>query len=103
VQQVNTQRLFVCIGGVPNTEWAKDTKIIRDDAGYLITGADLLKAGRSPAWWTLDRNPFFLETSVPGSFAAGDVRHGSVKRVASAVGEGAMAVTLVHKYLEETA
>lgn len=102
VQQVETQRLFVCIGGAPNTEWAKDTNIIRDEAGYLITGSDLLKDGRPPACWPLDRDPFFLETSVPGSFAAGDVRHGSVKRVASAVGEGAMAVTFVHKYLEET-
>ncbi|MEH2070838.1 MAG: FAD-dependent oxidoreductase [Nostoc sp.] len=102
VQQVDTQRLFVCIGGAPNTEWAKDTNIIRDRAGYLITGSDLLKEGCLPKCWTLERDPFFLETSVPGSFAAGDVRHGSVKRVASAVGEGAMAVTFVHKYLEET-
>ena len=100
-QRVDTQRLFVCIGGVPNTDWAKDTPIIRDDAGYLITGSELLKAGHPPAGWTCDRDPFFLETSVPGSFAAGDVRHGSVKRVASAVGEGAMAVTFVHQYLEE--
>jgi thioredoxin reductase (NADPH) len=103
VQKIDTRRLFVCIGGAPNTEWAKDTNIIRDQAGYLVTGSDLLKEGRPPQCWTLDRNPFFLETSVPGSFAAGDVRHGSVKRVASAVGEGAMAVTFVHKYLEETA
>ncbi len=101
-QKIDTQRLFVCIGGAPNTEWAKDTAIIRDRAGYLVTGADLFEDGRSPECWTLDRDPFFLETSVPGSFAAGDVRHGSVKRVASSVGEGAMAVTFVHKYLEET-
>ena len=101
-QQVDAQRLFVCIGGVPNTEWAKDTKIIRDRAGFLITGADLLKDDRFQNSWTLERDPFYLETSVTGSFAAGDVRHGSVKRVASAVGEGAMAVTFVHKYLEET-
>ena len=94
--------LFICIGGVPNTEWAKDTDIIRDNAGYLITGPDLLNKGHLPSCWPLERDPFFLETSVPGSFAAGDVRHGSVKRVASAVGEGAMAVTFVHKYLEET-
>lgn len=100
-QRVDTQRLFVCIGGVPNTDWAKDTPIIRDDAGYLITGSELLKAGHPPVGWTCDRDPFFLETSVPGSFAAGDVRHSSVKRVASAVGEGAMAVTFVHQYLEE--
>ncbi|MBE7380238.1 MAG: FAD-dependent oxidoreductase [Leptolyngbya sp. SIO1E4] len=102
VQQAETQHLFICIGGVPNTEWAKDTDIIRDDAGYLITGPDLLNKGYLPSCWPLERDPFFLETSVPGSFAAGDVRHGSVKRVASAVGEGAMAVTFVHKYLEET-
>ena len=100
-QQLDTQHLFICIGGVPNTEWAKDTNIIRDKAGFLITGSDLLKDGCLDCW-TLDRDPFYLETSVPGSFAAGDVRHGSVKRVASAVGEGAMAVTFVHKYLEET-
>lgn len=103
VQEIETGRLFVCIGGAPNTEWAKDTNIIRDRSGYLITGSDLLKDGRPPDCWTLERDPFFLETSVPGSFAAGDVRHGSVKRVASAVGEGAMAVTFAHKYLEETA
>jgi thioredoxin reductase (NADPH) len=102
VQKIDTQRLFVCIGGAPNTEWAKDTNIIRDRSGYLLTGSDLLKDGHPPSGWTLDRDPFFLETSVPGSFAAGDVRHNSIKRVASAVGEGAMAVTLVHKYLEET-
>jgi thioredoxin reductase (NADPH) len=103
VQEIETGRLFVCIGGAPNTEWAKDTSILRDRAGYLLTGTDLLQNGQIPTCWTLDRDPFFLETSVPGSFAAGDVRHGSVKRVASAVGEGAMAVSLVHRYLEETA
>lgn len=100
VQKIDTRRLFVCIGGAPNTEWAKDTDIIRDQAGYLVTGSDLLKEGRLPECWTIERDPFFLETSVPGSFAAGDVRHNSVKRVASSVGEGAMAVTFVHRYLE---
>jgi thioredoxin reductase (NADPH) len=99
---IPTRRLFVCIGGVPNTEWAKDTAIVRDEAGYLVTGPDLLRQGRTPECWPLARTLFFLETSVPGSFAAGDVRHGSVKRVASAVGDGAMAVTFVHRYLEET-
>ena len=98
---VPTRRLFVCIGGIPNTEWAKDTDIIRDRSGYLLTGPDLLVEGRPPACWPLDRQPYFLETSVPGSFAVGDVRHGSIKRVASAVGEGAMAVSFVHRYLEE--
>ena len=100
---IDTQRLFVCIGGQPNTEWAKETTIIRDGAGYLKTGPDLLDNGEPPAVWPLSRLPFYLETSVPGSFAAGDVRHNSIKRVASAAGEGAMAVAFVHRYLEETA
>ena len=71
----------------------------RDESGYLVTGPDLLLNGASPKSWPLDRNPYYLETNVPGVFAAGDVRHGSVKRCASAVGEGAMAVTFVHRYL----
>jgi thioredoxin reductase (NADPH) len=94
-------KLFVCIGGNPNTEWAKETDTIRDEAGYLVTGPDLLKNGKPPACWKLERLPYFLETSVPGSFAAGDVRHGSTKRAAAAVGEGAMAITFVHRYLRE--
>ena len=101
IREVDVSRLFVCIGGVPNTEWAKDTAIIRDRAGYLITGPDLLDLGRTPDCWTLDRQPYYLETSVAGSFAVGDVRHSSIKRVASAVGEGAMAMSFVHRYLEE--
>lgn len=100
---VDCRRLFVCVGGAPHTEWAKATRITRDALGYLVTGPDLFTAGVLPTCWALDRDPFYLETSVPGSFAAGDVRHGSVKRVASAVGEGAMAVTFVHRYLAETA
>lgn len=93
-------RLFVCIGGEPNTDWAQGTSIVRDASHYLVTGPDLLVDGQPPASWPLARQPFYLETSVPGSFAAGDVRHGSIKRVASAVGEGAMAVSFVHRYLE---
>lgn len=96
---VPTGRLFVCIGGRPNTEWAKHTAIVRDAAGYLVTGPDLFTEGKPPAVWPLTRQPFFLETSVPGSFAVGDVRRNSVKRVASAVGEGAMAVQFVHRFL----
>jgi thioredoxin reductase (NADPH) len=98
-QHLPTSHVFVCIGGSPNTEWARDTAIVRDPAGYLVTGPDLLIAGNTPEVWSLDRSPFYLETSVPGSFAAGDVRHGSIKRVASAVGEGAMAVAFVHQHL----
>ena len=98
-----TPRLFVAIGGVPNTDWASDTAIVRDQAGYLITGPDLLLNGKTPASWPLERAPYYLETAVPGSFAAGDVRHCSIKRVATAAGEGAMAIAFVHRYLEETA
>jgi len=97
----NTSKLFICIGGKPNTHWADDTQIIRDLNGYLITGSDLLSHTDFNGCWMEDRLPYHLETSVPGSFAAGDVRFNSVKRVASAVGEGAMAVTMVHKYLAE--
>lgn len=100
-REVDVSRLFVCIGGVPNTEWAKDTAITRDRAGYLVTGPDLLQKGIAPQCWKLERQPYYLETSVPGSFAVGDVRHNSIKRVASAVGEGAMAVSFVHRYLEK--
>ena len=94
-----TRNLFLCLGGVPYTEWADEVGIVRDSEGYLITGPDLLKDGKWPEVWQLDRAPYYLETSVPGVFAAGDVRHGSVKRCASAVGEGAMAVMFVHRYL----
>jgi thioredoxin reductase (NADPH) len=98
-----TPRLFVAIGGVPNTDWAADTAIVRDQGGYLVTGPDLLINGKAPASWPLERAPYYLETTVPGSFAAGDVRHRSIKRVATAAGEGAMAIAFVHRYLEETA
>ena len=70
-----------------------------DEKGYVLSGPDLLREGQPPEGWSLDRGPYFLETSVPGIFAAGDVRHGSIKRVASSVGEGAMAVQLIHRYL----
>ncbi len=94
-----THHLFVCIGGLPNTEWARDTAIARDGSGYVVTGADLSPAALAAAGWPLPRAPYPLETSVPGSFAVGDVRHSSMKRVASAVGEGAMAVAFIHQHL----
>jgi thioredoxin reductase (NADPH) len=97
-QRFFTRWLFVCIGGDPRTNWAEEVGIVRDEAGYLVTGPDLSQDHRA-AGWKLDRNPYYLETNVPGVFAAGDVRHGSVKRCASAVGEGAMAVAFVHRYL----
>jgi thioredoxin reductase (NADPH) len=93
--------LFICIGGQPRTGWARDAGVHLDPAGYVLTGPDLLEEGRRPAGWPLDRDPLALETSVPGVFAAGDVRHGSAKRVAGAVGEGAMAAALAHRRLEE--
>jgi thioredoxin reductase (NADPH) len=93
--------LFVFIGAQPPTGWLAP-KVRRDAQGFVCTGADLLVEGQRPPGWQLPRDPFHLETSVPGVFAAGDVRAGSVKRVASAVGEGAMAVNLVHRYLETT-
>ena len=93
--------LFICIGGQPRTGWAADAGVALDPAGYVLTGPDLLDRGRRPAGWPLDRDPLALETSVPGVFAAGDVRHGSTRRVAGAVGEGAMAVALAHRRLAE--
>jgi thioredoxin reductase (NADPH) len=94
--------LFVLIGAEPRTSWLRQT-VGCDQRGYLLTGRDLASAGGSPAGWPLARPPLYLETSLPGVFAAGDVRHRSVKRVASAVGEGAIAVQLVHEYLAEQA
>ena len=99
-ERVPASALFVLIGGEPHTEWLKGS-IERDPKGYILTGNDLLRDGQPPASWPLPRPPLLLETSLPGVFAAGDVRHGSVKRVASAVGEGAIAVQLLHQYLAE--
>ena len=101
-KKLQTHWLFVCIGGEPHTQWAVEAGVKRDESGYLITGPDLLHDGQRPEGWPLDRDPFYLETNVPGTFAAGDVRHNSVKRCAAAVGEGAMAVLFVHHYLAST-
>ncbi len=98
-ERLRAAALFILIGGVPQT--APVAGILRrDGGGYLLTGRDLLTDGGQEGW-PADREPYLLETSVPGIFAAGDVRHGSVERVASAVGDGAIALRLVHAYLSE--
>jgi thioredoxin reductase (NADPH) len=97
-QELRADALFILIGGEPTSSCAKGW-LRRDEHGFLITGPDVLKDGARDSSWTLDRDPFLLESSQPGAFFTGDVQHGSVKRVASAVGEGAMAVQLVHRYL----
>jgi thioredoxin reductase (NADPH) len=95
------QALFLCLGGLPRTGWAAAAGVRLDPAGFVLTGPDLLEAGQRPTDWPLARDPLALETSTPGLFAAGDVRHGSTKRVGGAVGEGAMAVGLAHRRLDE--
>ena len=100
-ERLPVSTLFVCIGGKPHSEWCGVEGVRTDGAGYILTGLDLLEAGRRPEGWPLDRDPLPLETSRPGLFAAGDVRHGSTKRVAGAVGEGSMAVALAYRRLEE--
>ncbi len=92
--------LFILIGAEPHTDWLPDS-IRRDRWGFVLTGADLLTDGRLPAGWPLERPPMPFETSLPGVFAVGDVRHGSIKRVASAVGEGSVAIRLIHDYLSQ--
>jgi thioredoxin reductase (NADPH) len=95
---VRADGLFVLIGGEPLTAGVEGW-LRRDERGFLMSGPDLLRADADRVWWPLERPPMLLESSEPGIFVAGDVRHGSVKRVASAVGEGAMAVQLVHRFL----
>jgi thioredoxin reductase (NADPH) len=98
-ETVDATWLFVFIGAAPRTDWL-DGVVARDAGGFVITGPDLVAGGKRVSGWSLPRDPYHLESSVPGVFAAGDVRASSVKRVASAVGEGAMAVSLAHRYLE---
>ena len=98
-EEVETNSLFIFIGAKPETEWL-DGVIARDERGFIYAGADLTKSEHFHRW-NRDRNPFLLETSTPGIFVAGDVRHNSVKRVASGVGEGSIAIMFVHRYLAE--
>jgi thioredoxin reductase (NADPH) len=99
-ESVDAQLLFLFIGAAPLTDWLEGV-VVRDSRGFVVAGPDLSPAGDRPAGWELDRMPYHLETSVPGVFVAGDARAESAKRVASAVGEGALAVMLVHRYLEK--
>jgi thioredoxin reductase (NADPH) len=98
IQTVPATGLFIFIGAAPRTDWLPSS-IQRDQNGFILTGPDLIKDGKPPKGWTLDRDPFLLEASVPGVFVGGDVRARSVKRVASAVGEGSIAIQFVHQYL----
>jgi thioredoxin reductase (NADPH) len=98
-KKIPAAALFLFVGAQAHTDML-DGVVERNTSGFIPTGQDLVRGGRRPKGWKLKRNPYLLETSVPGIFAAGDVRQGAVRRVATAVGEGAMAVSFVHQYLE---
>jgi thioredoxin reductase (NADPH) len=100
VERVPASAMFIFIGALPRTDWLASV-VERDERGFILTGPDLIRDGERPKGWQLDRDPFLLETNVPGIFAVGDVRHGSVKRVASGVGEGSVAVQFIHQYLSK--
>lgn len=100
VERVPASAMFIFIGALPRTDWLADL-VERDERGFILTGPDLLWDKNRAKGWTLERDPFLLETNVPGLFAVGDVRHGSVKRVASGVGEGSVAVQFIHQYLSK--
>ena len=100
IERVPASAMFIFIGALPRTDWLTDL-VERDERGFILTGPDLIRDGQRPKGWTIDRDPFLLETNVPGIFAVGDVRHGSIKRVASGVGEGSVAVQFIHQYLSK--
>ncbi|MFY9691570.1 MAG: FAD-dependent oxidoreductase [Candidatus Acidiferrales bacterium] len=100
LERVPASAMFIFIGALPRTDWLAGV-LERDERGFLLTGPDLIRDGQHPKGWGLERDPFLLETNIPGIFAVGDVRHGSVKRVASGVGEGSVAVQFIHQYLSK--
>lgn len=100
IERVPASSMFIFIGALPRTDWLAGI-VERDDYGFILTGPDLIREGKRPKDWALDRDPYLLETNIPGLFAVGDVRHGSVKRVASGVGEGSVAVQFIHQYLSK--
>jgi len=102
IEAARTRALFVMMGADPNTEWLKGS-VLRDDEGYVVTGSELVRDGRLPEGWRTERAPLMLETSVPGVFAAGDVRRGAVRRVTSAILDGALAIMLARQVLHEYA
>jgi thioredoxin reductase (NADPH) len=101
IERLPATAMFICIGGVPCTEWATGSGLRVSDGGFVLTGPDLLRDGDRPSEWPLERDPLALETSIPGMLAAGDVRHGSPRRVGGAVGDGAMAVALAQRMRNE--
>ncbi len=100
ITQAKADSVFIFIGARPYTDWLKEC-VLKDEKGFVLTGDGIRRHGEFKKWWRLDRDPYLLETSVPGIFAAGDVRSGAMNRVASAVGEGSMSISFVHKYLGE--
>lgn len=100
IERVPASAMFIFIGALPRTDWV-GSLVERDERGFILTGPDLIWDGKRPKGWALERDPFLLETNIPGLFAVGDVRHGSVKRVASSVGEGSVAVQFIHQYLSK--
>jgi thioredoxin reductase (NADPH) len=99
IEERSAQAIFIFVGAVPHSGFVADL-VATSEKGFILTGRDIFVGDKRPQTWTVDRDPFLLETSVPGIFAAGDVREGVIRRVASAVGQGSIAISMIHQYLE---